>query len=42
MRKEVLDNIFVRCFYYVTNNTKDYNKIKNIKVINSKKVRNID
>lgn len=32
----------VRCFYYVTNNTKDYNKIKNIKVINSKKVRNID
>ena len=32
----------VRCFYYVTNNTKDYNKIKNIKVISSKKVRNID
>ena len=32
----------VRCFYYVTNNTKDYNKIKNIKVINSMKVRNID
>lgn len=32
----------VRCFYYVTNNTKDYNKIKNIKVINSRKVRNID
>lgn len=32
----------MRCFYYVTNNTKDYNKIKNIKVINSKKIRNIE
>ena len=32
----------MRCFYYVTNNTKDYNKIKNIKVINSRKVRNIE
>lgn len=31
----------VRCFYYVTNNTKDYSKLKNIKVINSRKVRNI-